>query len=295
MSGRMGLLAAEHALLGASFSKEEGASGVCRVVSYAGEQDFGDGALLCDLTGATYLLLDDPERTGLGGVALAGRELSVGECAFEGVLSGDGSLLAAPLALRTGDAETVLIDVTERGVALEAWLGFLRSAQAGGVAPYASTSLEPAHDMLVPLLLAGPAAEGVLLDYVVRGDALPAPGRVSQMSLDAIAALVARLPQPVADPASYLVFCPPSRARVLWRSLLSFTEVTPVGHDALRDVVSRELPWERAGSTGPLRGPRGQLASWGLVRAGSDFVGARALDEQAEADARPKPRPGRLP
>ena len=282
MSGATGgALLTEHVLLGASFFEADG--GPSRVERYAGEKDapFADpgvDALLCDLTGATYLLVSDPCGTGLPEAALARQPLAVGECGFSAALAGDGRLLSAPLVLRTGDAEHVLIDASGHGAPLEAWLGFLRSVEAGGVAPYEQASVERADEMLVPLLLAGAGVRAVLADYVSAPDELPEAGTVRQVALDKISTLVARVPLPSEDQLAYVVFVPVPYARILWRSLLSFVRVSPIGHRALRQLVAETLPWE--GCVGPeaQRQATGELLrAWGLARAEGGFVGARAV------------------
>lgn len=280
-AARMGALYEEHLMLGASLREGSGGEAVA-VASYALEQDprrvVGEGgALLCDLTGAAYLLVAGERAAALASLALAGRELGVGELAFEAALSGDGAVCAVPLALRTGDEELVLVDPTGRGGVLAGWVRFLAGLEQGGEAPFAGTSVEDASGMLVPLLLAGPAAARVLADYLPEGSPAPARGRVEGTRLDRISALVAHVDAPGAAGECYLVLVPPASARALWRSLLSFPEVSPVGHDALAGLA-RDLPWgELASGDGVLRASRGSLEAWGLVRDGQDFVGGRAL------------------
>ncbi|WP_273396320.1 hypothetical protein [Thermophilibacter mediterraneus] len=278
MSARMGALYEEHVILGASF--EEGPlAGALAVSSYAGEKDLGPslgGAVVSDLTGTTYQLLSGPSAPELAEAALAGRRLAVGEAAFEAVLTGEGRLVAAPLALRTGDHEYVLCDPEPEGAAAVAWVGFLSGVERDGYAPYEGSALEDASRMLVPILLAGERSRAVLSDYVrTAGESLPGPGRVASLHLDAIPALVARVP--ARGPEAWLLLVPARSARVLWRSLLSFTEVEPVGTRAARELWARARPLP----AGPPRvpAPRAELARLGLVRADGGFVGERALGD----------------
>lgn len=275
---RTGVLHGEHVLLGASFEPSE-ATGILAVSSYAGEKDglpAAGEALLADLTGTCYLLVSGPDAEALATSALAGRRLAVGECVFSAALAGDGALLAAPLVARCGDTEYVVCDPTPRGEALGAWVGLLSRAESGGVRAFEDASACDASDLLVPLLLAGPASAAVLSDYL-HGEELPEPGQVRQLRLDAIDAVVVRAPAPLAQDA-LLVLVPPARARVLWRSLLSFTEVSPVGAPGVSALLAAGLPWgELLRRTGPERLGRDELYGWGLVRDACDFVGARAL------------------
>lgn len=280
MDARMGTLYEEHLLLGASFLPNE-STGLLAVRSYPceGEKDLGEallGAVVADLTGTTYALLSGDAAPDLARSALAGRPLSVGDASFEAVLRGDGSVLGAPLVLRTGDHEHVLLDPTPRGEATTAWLELVRGA-GGDEGPLRDCSLEDACGMLVPLLCAGDGAGRVVSDYLVRtGARLPRTGEVASVLLDAIPALVARVP--VIDAEAYLLLVPAPSARAIWRSLLSFAEVSPVGVEAVRELFASRLPWAAALSApGPVALGRAELEGWGIVRAGDDFVGARGL------------------
>ncbi|MDO4428894.1 MAG: aminomethyl transferase family protein [Atopobiaceae bacterium] len=275
---RTGVLHEEHALLGASFEPSE-TTGLLAVRSYAREAACAPAAgeaRLTDLTGAAYLLLSGSDAEPLAYAAFAGSPLPVGECAFSATLSGDGALLSMPLVARCGDTEFVVIDPSPRGEALAAWTGLLARAESDGVRAFPLVSICDASEMLVPLALCGPAAEHVLSDYL-HGVSLPAPGQVRQLRLDAIGVVVVRPGAPLAQDV-IVVLVPPARARVLWRSLLSFTEVSPVGVPAFAGILAGALPWgELSVGAGPERVSRDRLVRWGLVRDGGDFVGGRAL------------------
>ncbi len=275
-----GVLYQEHVLLGAAFG-EPAAAPAAPVDSYPIEGDlpeFLSGAVLADLTGTAYVLVSGESAPELFCAASAGRGLAVGEAAFGAVLTGEGRLLSAPLALRSGDHELVFVDPTPRGAALAAWLAFLAGTERDGVAPFANATVEDASGMLVPLLLAGERSEAVLSDYVrTEGERLPSEGEVAALHLDAIPALVTRVPG--ASVPMWLALVPAARARAVWRSLLSFTEVTPVGTRAAATLFSDGRPWSDAlaSDEGPADVSRSDLAAWGLVRDADDFVGARSL------------------
>lgn len=270
-----GVLHVEHELLGAEFVPSP-VTGVPHVSTYARESLNPDGAVLVDLTGSTYLLASGADASAFVGTSLAGRRPAVGEASFAAALTGTGSLVAAPLLMRTGDSEYVILDAGPRAASLAAWLEFLAHASSGETAAFPDLALDDASGMLVPLLLAGPAAERVLSDYVHGEESLPCRGEVLQLHLDAITAVVARPDAPFAPPA-YLVLVPVGAARILWRSSLSFTEVQPIGHARLRDLLAQRLPWAALLEADPRPASRADLERWGIVRPGSDFVGARAL------------------
>lgn len=275
-----GPLYREHLLLNATFEEPE--DGIPpRPASYPGSMPVSfasEGAFLVDLTGATYALLTGAPAPQLAQAAFCGRTLAVGECGFEPSLTGDASVNAVPLCLRTGDSEYVILDPTDRGETLVAWLGFLANLEQDGHAPYRGAKVESAQGMLVPLLLAGAKARDVLSDYVKSPSDLPRPGHVAQIKLDSILCVVAAVPLPHAGTDAYVVFVSPAQSTVLWRSFLSFQEVSPAGTVILDQLVRAGLPWgEAASSLGRVEPGERVLRDWGLLREGSDFVGARAL------------------
>lgn len=275
-SPRMGTLHAEHVLLGARFASAEDSSEYLRVDSYPAEKAEGAGAYLVDLTGSTYLLASGPDAAAFSSAALAGRRLAVGKVGFEAVLNGAGGLVGAPLCLRTGDEEYVICDASREAASVAAWLRFLSGASTSTEPAFPELSFDHADTMLVPLLLFGPIAPRVLADYL-HNEALPPAGTVRQLHLDAIGCLVAQLPATSLSPA-LLLLVPPAAARVLWRSLLSFTEVEPIGHAALGRRLQDDLPWEeRLGKAAPAAVSYDELSAWGIVRSELDFVGARGL------------------
>lgn len=271
------VLLKEHLLLGADYDGKSLPSLAlpARYGSGSGEDGaLTSGAGLADLSGMGSLLLSGPPATSFATAAFCGRELAVGECAFEPALGGDATLMSVPLLARTGDAEYALWDATPRFELLGRWVEFLSGVSQDGYAPYEGLSREDVSGRLVPLLLWGPAARHVLGDYVSSPAGLPAAGRVRDVRLDRIPAVVAGVP--VGRGNCLLALVPPDRARSLWRSLLSFDEVAPVGELALASHARQALGWlSRVEDTDRLVATRAGLE--GLVRGGTDFVGARAL------------------
>ncbi|MDD5799330.1 MAG: hypothetical protein PUD09_01575 [Coriobacteriales bacterium] len=276
---RMGALYQEHLMLDANFGR--GLNGVAVPQSYGdgrGELEaFDEGAALCDLSGMYVRLMSGACAPSFARTAFAGTDLRVGSCSFEAVLTGDGAVTSVPLLARTGDSEYAVCDLSQRCEALEAWLGFLAQVSQRGVTPFEGIVREDVDDRMTPLLLWGRAAERTLTDYVPNSSGLPAPGCVCACALDGRIHVLAMAPDLGARPA-YLMLVPSNQARVLWRSLLSFEEVHPVGTEALHQRLLRDLPW-----AGLLRGSDRislddqQLQNYGLVRQTNDFVGARGL------------------
>jgi aminomethyltransferase len=95
-----------------------------------------------------------------------------------------------------------------------------------------------------------------------------------------IPALLVGMPVDIAGGVpAYVLLVPKTAARVMWRSLLSFTWVEPVGRTAVLGTWS-QLPWaQRLDSTDVVEIAEQDLRAWGLLRRGNDFVGARGILE----------------
>lgn len=277
---RMPVLYQEHLILGAQFGKGLNDTLVPDAYGNAeGESEaFFAGAALTDLSGMYSLRLSGNPAAAFATTAFAGEKLPVGSCAFEAVLTGDGAITSVPLLARTGESEYAVWDLSPRGEALNAWLGFLAQVSQRGVTPFEGLSLDQVGQKMVPLLLWGRATEHVLGDYVEPSAGLPAPDCVCTCALDGrIHTLVSCLT--LADQPCYLLMVPPNEARVLWRSLLSFNEVVPVGLKALLRHLGEALPWasEVLNTNDRVKLSATKLEGYDLVREESDFVGARGL------------------
>ena len=239
---------------------------------------FDDGAALVDLTGMDMQVVSGAPAQAFCEAACAGRRLSVGACALEACLLGDGGVASIPLLARTGASEYLVLDASSRRDVLVSWLGFVARIERDGMRPYDGLTVSDETASLVPLALVGPTAPAVLSDYV-PGDAsrrLPVAGEVANLDLDGrITTIVCALDLP--RPA-YLVLVPPAWARVVWRSMLSFGSVTPVGHAALRTWLARSVTvLSRLADPDRLTMGEGELRASGVVREGADFIGARGL------------------
>jgi hypothetical protein len=204
----------------------------------------------------------------------AGKQLEVGETSFECALTGDGSLSSIGLLARSGQNEYVVLDASERSLVLEEWLSIIASVEQNGVAPYAEVSLEDATPLLTPLLLAGKKAKKVLMDYLGEQQ-FPDDSQLCNLMLDqTIPALVANVSTKKVP--AYLVMVPPVHTVILFRSLLSFEMVHPLGHKQLIEGLKSYLPWfsELATNTKVVLA-KDKLEGWGLLRASADFIGAR--------------------
>lgn len=240
---------------------------------------FEKGAALVDMSGMLLLLCEGSPSAAFGPAVLAGPALNVGSCALEAVLLGDGFLASVPLAARTGDNELLIIDPTPRSDLLLSWLEFVSHIEQDGVRPYEGLTLKDESDSLVPFVLAGHEATATLADYVPEGQCLPEAGQVVNLDLDGRITTISMRPDLPGD-TLYVLLVPPSHSRVIWRSLLSFPLVCPVGREILASrLQKRSSILSLLDKTDRIRVESERLSAAGVLRTGSDFIGARGLRE----------------
>ena len=269
------ILHTELEYLGAQFSTLT--EGFNLAQSFYGEKPLEEALKDCaliDLSGIGYTLVSGTSAQNFVEAVFAGKQLEVGETSFECALTGDGSLSSIGLLARSGQNEYVVLDASERSLVLDEWLSIIASVEQNGVAPYAGVSLEDATPLLTPLLLAGKKAKKVLMDYLGE-QKLPEDSKLCNLMLDqTIPALVANVSTKKVP--AYLVMVPPVHTVILFRSLLSFETVHPLGHKQLVEGLKTYLPWfsELASNTKVVV-VKDKLEGWGLLRASDDFIGAR--------------------
>ena len=269
------ILHSELEYLGAQFSPST--EGFDFAESFFGEKPFEAAVQDCalvDLSGMSYTLVSGAAGKSFIEAVFAGKKLEVGEVSFECALTGDGSLASVALLARSGQNEYVVADASERSLILEEWLAVIASVEQNGVAPYAEVDLEDATPLLTPLLLAGKKAKKVLLDYLGEQE-LPQDSSLCNLLLDqSIPALVANVSSKKIP--AYLVMVPPVHTVILFRSLLSFEVVHPLGRKQLLEALKMYLPWfsELVSHTKVVIA-KDKLEGWGLLRYSDDFIGAR--------------------
>ena len=267
----------EHLILGAEFGDNGHVLRYHPQESEHASNAWHEGVLLAEVTAHYLLLASGDASPQFAEAACAGKKLAVGACAFEGVLTGDGSLVSIPLLARTGDHEYLFFDRSPRIDVLDAWLSFLSTIEQNGVSPFAGIRCEEVADTHVAFLLWGKRSTELLSDYLHDGEHLPRKGEVRACMLDEIPCIVMR-PE-VARHDAYLLLVPPHKSVILWRSMLSFTYATPVGNKTVNEMLDRGTTWWKLVSQdGAIRVSKDALESMHLVRAQPDYVGARGLE-----------------
>ena len=271
----------EHMLLGAILENGEKGFASKAVVYGDGtaERDaLRDGCGVADLSYLRMMLIGGDAAEPFFSATVACELPAVGECRFGAILAGDAAVIATPLVVRTGDHEFLLLEGQDRWPAMDAWLRWVADLEQDGVRPYAGVSVSEVTGSLVPLLLHGPTAGEVLGDYLKGNGGLPQGGICSQALLDERIPAIIVCPGFSKEP-SYLAFVPNKNAVVIWRSLMSFGSVAPVGSSAVEGLAGRTLGWARL-----MRGadrvtlPTEALYRWDLARKSGGFIGARSLE-----------------
>lgn len=269
------ILHTELEYLGAQFSTST--EGFTLAQSFYGEKPVEEALKDCaliDLSGISYTLVNGATAQNFVETVFAGKKLEVGEASFECALTGDGSLSSIGLLARSGQHEYVVLDASERSLVLADWLSIIASVEQNDISPYAEVSLDNATPLLTPLLLAGKKAKKILMDYLGE-QKLPESSNLCNLMFDqTIPALVANVSTKTVP--AYLVMVPPVHTVILFRSLLSFESVHPLGHKQLIEALKKYLPWflQLASNTKVVIA-KDKLKGWGLLRNTDDFIGAR--------------------
>lgn len=237
---------------------------------------FENGCALADMGGLAALYISGEGAEGFCSAVFTAEPPVAGSLAWSLALMGDGTVVAPVLLAGTAPGEWCAWSAPETAEGLAAWLEGIRSIEQDGVAPYATVEVGPGAPFSTMLMVAGPKAEAVLEDYVPTAAALPAPGTIANVMLDAIPTVMLR--PTVGGDAPWLALVPDPKVRVLWRSLLSFETVIPVGSSAVWGRVERACPGAVAFLDDPRPGATpADLGLERLLRPEGGFIGARAL------------------
>lgn len=267
----------EHEFLSATFNADKNKQ---QVEVYKGVevevQSTLDSCGLCDMSFAKKLLISGEGTTNFIHTAFSAKPMLIGQAGFTCLFSGDGHLIADPLLVRTGTQEYLVIDTDDRFDAMFTWLNWLVNIENEDVKVFEGVSIEDVTSAMTPLLLAGMKSRAILEDYLSDKDILQIPGTCTSCNLDQIPSVSVRLPM---EDEGYILMVPSQFSRVIWRSLLSFKEVEPIGRLAQKDLF--ENHWFKWMGIKDFEDddklPTKMLVEAGIIRSEADFVGARGL------------------
>lgn len=270
-------LTEEHGFLQAEL--EPDANGVLTPAYYgdaAGEPEaFSQGCALADVSGTVGTVVEGADAAAFVSMAFAGPVPAPGQLVESVALRGDGTVVSPALVACLGDYYGFWAPA-ETAQQLADWLEGVAAIEQAGTKAFSDVKLERAA-ATVTLLLAGPDSERVLSDYLAPGASLPPVGAIANVALDRIPVVCGRIA--VNGRAWTLLWVPEARARVLWRSLLSFEQVTPVGTSAVWGQIEEAAPGIGDLLDDPESAPLpADCGLAGLLRA-SGYIGARALTE----------------
>lgn len=271
-------LTQEHGYLGAEL--EPDANGVLTPSYYgdaAGEPEaFAAGCALADMSGTVGSVVEGADAGAFLQMAFAGPLPVPGQLVESVALRGDGTVVSPALVACLGDYYGLWAPA-ETAQQLTGWLEGVAAIEQAGSRAFSDVKLGHAAAM-VTLLVAGPDSERVLSDYLAPDASLPAVGSIANLMLDRIPTVCGRVD--VNGAPWTLLWVPETKARVLWRSLLSFEQVTPVGSSAVWGQIEEQAPGLGALLDDPDSAPLPQeCGAAGLLRADGGFIGARALAE----------------
>jgi aminomethyltransferase len=201
----------------------------------------------------------------------------LGQAQYTLLLDDDGHIIDDLIVYHSGDIEYLIIaNASNHAVDFE-WLQAHAPAEVELVDESSRTSL---------IALQGPLALGIIKELAGTDWEPPTRFTIAEATLDTVPALVARTGYTGEDGVEILTST--STAPQLWRALLSFAEVSPVGLGA-RDTLRLEMGYPLYGSdmdrsVDPISAGLG----WVVPKSKSGFVGAAAVAEVRTSGPRTK-------
>lgn len=186
-------------------------------------------------------------------------------------------MVSVALVARSGDNEYFYLDVSNHGGLLSSCIANYLFEKKRQGASSETVSLEDADQLLVPLFWQGPVHTKYLVIISMTRSQPSSIGKLSFCLLDArIAALIGHIP--LKDLDAYIVLVNPQQVQILWRSLLSFSMVVPIGEADLMRILSHELSWLSASHNVDETSISQDIHNvHGFVRSSRDFIGGQAL------------------
>jgi aminomethyltransferase len=196
----------------------------------------------------------------------------LGRAQYTLMLDDEGHIIDDLIVYHSGDLEYLIIANASNYETDFAWLNSHAPAEVELVDESSRTSL---------IALQGPAALRIVGELAGEGWEAPSRFTLSEATLDTISALVARTGYTGEDGVEILTST--STAPELWRTILSFAEVSPVGLGA-RDTLRLEMGYPLYGSDMDRTiDPISAGLGWVVPASKGGFVGAAAVARVRES------------
>jgi aminomethyltransferase len=196
----------------------------------------------------------------------------LGRAQYTLLLDDDGHIIDDLIVYHSGDIEYLIIANASNHEVDFAWLSSHVPAEVELVDESERTSL---------IALQGPAALGIVRELAGPDFEVPARFTIGEATLDTVPALVARTGYTGEDGVEILTST--STAPQLWRAILSFAEVSPVGLGA-RDTLRLEMGYPLYGSDMDRTiDPISAGLGWVVPKTKDGFVGASTVARVREA------------
>ncbi len=198
----------------------------------------------------------------------------IGEAQYSLLLNEDGGIIDDLIVYRTGDIEFMIIANASNREKDFAWLQ-AHLPETGEVCEGVPTlELIDESDKVALIAVQGPSALDIVTELAGEGYEAPDRFHIEGALLDTIPTMVARTGYTGEDGVE--IVCPVAAAPALWRALLSFAEVTPVGLGA-RDTLRLEMGYSLYGNDmDETIDPISAGLGW-VVRKTGGFIGSDAV------------------
>ena len=233
VGARTSALILEHEALGAEFAPFDL---LYLPTSYRGEADVTDGAVrtvVSDVTDVSMLRVSGADATRfletMGSLAVG--DVEVGRTSASVHLTGEGEIIDLVTVARTSDDEYFLLGTPENREELLAWLQAHATLADGETPVFPDVELLDTTALMSAIVLMGPASADIISEMSgSRPEDLA--GRVMDITLDGRPALLVSAEEALL-PARWLLYLAKDDVTTIWRGILSFEEIDPIGREAL--------------------------------------------------------------
>lgn len=279
-------LDAEHIYLNATFRTY----GDYRIVDFYGEpqgedilRENGNHPYLCDLSSMGKLRIggeDSFRFISTMFTADVAALTGIGDSCFSLILTSEAEIIDTVTLIRTGDNEYMVMTNPPNTEEVFAWLEAHSALADEQGKLFLQLTLSNETDSLALVTLFGVGSRHIL-DELADGALreAPASGSLTMALLDTVPTMI--FSSEASSGESFDLFYPANRASGLWRALLSYPAVTPLGYGDYIVLREAERSWLKdVDSVGYQTVDEAGLGH--LLRTEHDFVGGKAYDHSKD-------------